>query len=143
VEHDDAFAAGVPFVLKEVGEDQPASGFDDVGEELAAEALLLSPSPVAEVEEDRIEAVEVDTIGTPTGAEITRLLGRDEAPVEPDPPAFPSGQATSARIEHRHGHDHNIIIVERQFMRSPAADQSRRRCERLRTQDRGDAVLTN
>jgi hypothetical protein len=74
VEHDDAFAAGVPLVLKEVGEDQAAACLDDVGEELAAEALFLSRPPVGEIEEERVEAVKVDPLGIPAGVEVARLL---------------------------------------------------------------------
>ncbi|HTW08475.1 MAG TPA: hypothetical protein VME46_13240 [Acidimicrobiales bacterium] len=41
MDDDDPFSAGVTVVLKEVGEYQPAAGFDHVGKELAPEAGTL------------------------------------------------------------------------------------------------------
>jgi hypothetical protein len=42
MDNDDPLSAGLPVVLEEIGEHQPAIGFDHVGEELAPEAGLLS-----------------------------------------------------------------------------------------------------
>ena len=82
---DNAFAAGVAFVLEELGERQTGLGFDDVGEQLAAEPLLLRRALVGQVQQHGIEHGAIDAGGVPTGIEVSGLIFRcDEAPVQPD-----------------------------------------------------------
>ncbi|MEO6493315.1 MAG: hypothetical protein ABIP99_10830 [Ilumatobacteraceae bacterium] len=65
--------------------DRPELGLDDVREQLASEARLLRGSLIRQVEQDRVQRIEVDVIGIPTGVEVTRfVLGGDEAAVQPD-----------------------------------------------------------
>jgi hypothetical protein len=86
VDHDDALQSCVPLVLEKLGKDQSACPFHDIWKKLPSESLLLCPPTVGEVEENRIESVEVGIGRVPDDIEVSRLfLGRDEASVDPDP----------------------------------------------------------
>ncbi len=69
----DVLAAAVAVVLEEVGEHEPAAGLDDVGEQLSAESRLLGGASGGEVEEDRVQHIEVDPVGVPAGVEVGGL----------------------------------------------------------------------
>ncbi len=93
MDYDDAFAAGVAFVLEELGERHARPGFDDVREQLPAEANLLRLSVVGQVQQHRVKRVEIDLVGVPAGVEVAGLvLSGDEAAVQPDLPATGVGE---------------------------------------------------
>ena len=93
VDDDDALAARVAFVLEELGERQTGLRLDDVWEQLAAEAGLLGSATVGEIEQHRVERVEINAVGVPAGVEVTGLvLGGDETPVQPHLPTPRRGE---------------------------------------------------
>ena len=74
--------------LKELREHQTTARLDNVREELAAETLLLCCPRSGHIEEDWIDALQVDALGVPANIHVARfVLRRDKAPVNPHPPA--------------------------------------------------------